>query len=90
MEREKKRECANKEKAKKEVFDDKSFSGTKEDSTSGYQLTLRLSTSPDKKTVATLRKIIAECKLIKSAEVDFGSLEEFLKPEVIEAEAVAA
>lgn len=32
MEREKKRERANKEKAKKEVFDDKSFSGTKEDS----------------------------------------------------------
>ena len=32
LDREKKRERANKEKAKKEVFDDKSFSGTKEDS----------------------------------------------------------
>ena len=32
IDREKKRERANKEKAKKEVFDDKSFSGTKEDS----------------------------------------------------------
>ena len=32
IEREKKRERANKEKAKKEVFDEKSFSGTKEDS----------------------------------------------------------
>ena len=65
-------------------------SGTKEDTASGYRLTVRLSSSPDKKTVDKLRKIIAECKSIKSAEVEFSSLEEFLKPEVIEAEAVAA
>lgn len=65
-------------------------SGTKDESTSGYRLTISLSTSPDRKTVDKLRKIIAECKLIQSAEVDFSSLEEFLKPEVIEAEAVAA
>jgi hypothetical protein len=65
-------------------------SGTKDESTSGYRLTISLSTSPDRKTVDKLRKIIAECKSIKSAEVEFSSLEEFLKPEVIEAEAVAA
>lgn len=65
-------------------------SGTKEDTTSGYRLTVRLSSSPDKKTVDKLRKIIAECKTIKSAEVECSSLEEFLKPEVIEAELVAA
>lgn len=65
-------------------------SGTKEDKTSGYRLTVRLSSSPDKKTIDKLRKIIAECRLIQSAEVEFTSLEEFLKPEVIEAEAVAA
>lgn len=65
-------------------------SGTSEDTASGYRLTVRLSTSPDKKTVDKLRKIIAECKSIKSAEVEFSSLEEFLTPEVIEAEVVAA
>lgn len=68
----------------------KAPNGTSEDTSSGYRLTVRLSTSPDKKTVDKLRKIIAECKSIKSAEVEFSSLEEFLKPEVIEAEAVAA
>jgi hypothetical protein len=62
-------------------------SGTKGDVDSGYRLT---SSSPDKKTVDKLRKIIAECKLIKSAEVECSSLEEFLKPEVIEAEPVTA
>ena len=68
----------------------KAPNGTNEDKTSGYRLTVRLSSSPDKKTIDKLRKIIAECKLIQSAEVEFSSLEEFLKPEVIEAEAVAA
>jgi len=62
--------------------------GTKEDSTSGYRLTLRLSSSPDRNTVDKLRNIIAECKSIKTAEVEFSSLEEFLKPEVIESELV--
>ncbi len=65
-------------------------SGTKGDVDSGYRLTIRLSSSPDRKTVDKLRKIIAECKLIKTAEVECSSLEEFLKPEVIEAEPVTA
>jgi hypothetical protein len=65
-------------------------SGTNEDAASGYCLTIRLSTSPDKRTVDKLRKIIVECKSIKSAEVEFSSLEEFLSPEVIEADALAA
>jgi hypothetical protein len=64
--------------------------GTKEESSSGYRFTVRLSASPDKKTVDKLRKIIAECKEIKSAEVEFTSLEEFLTPEVIEAEIATA
>ena len=68
----------------------KAPNGTKKDSSSEYRLTVRLSSSPDKKTIDKLRKIIAECKLIQSAEVEFTSLEEFFKPEVIEAEAVAA
>ena len=72
------------------VSGSKAPNGTNEDKTSGYRLTVRLSSSPDKKTIDKLRKIIAECKLIQSAEVEFSSLEEFLKPEVIEAEAVAA
>lgn len=60
------------------------------DKSTGYTITVSLSSSPDKKTVEKLRKIIAECKSIKSAEVECSSLEEFLKPEVIEAELVAA
>ena len=68
----------------------KAPNGTNEDKASGYRLTVRLSSSPDKKTIDKLRKIIAECRLIQSAEVECTSLEEFLKPEVIEAEAVAA
>ena len=68
----------------------KAPNGTNEDKDSGYRLTVRLSSSPDKKTIDKLRKIIAECRLIQSAEVECTSLEEFLKPEVIEAEAVAA
>ena len=63
----------------------KAPNGTNEDKDSGYRLTVRLSSSPDKKTIDKLRKIIAECKLIQSAEVEFSSLEEFLKPDVIEA-----
>ena len=63
----------------------KAPNGTNEDKASGYRLTVRLSSSPDKKTIDKLRKIIAECKLIQSAEVEFSSLEEFLKPDVIEA-----
>lgn len=68
----------------------KAPNGTKEDSSSGYRFTVRLSSSPDKKTVDKLRKIIAECKSIKTAEVEFTSLEEFLTPDVIDAELVTA
>ncbi len=57
-----------------------------ESSSSQYKLALFLGSSPDQETVEKLKKIIKECKTIKFAELDISTLEEFLQPEIIEAQ----
>ena len=61
--------------------------GSDQGSTGQYKFTVTLGGYPDQATVQKLKRIIDECKSIKSAEVELSTLEEFLAPDVVDAQA---
>ena len=61
--------------------------GSDQETTGQYKFTVILGGYPDQATVQKLKKIIDECKSIKSAEVELSTLEEFFASDVVDAQA---
>lgn len=61
--------------------------GIGQEPTGQYKFTVILGSYPDQATVQKLKRIIDECKSIKSAEVELSTLEEFFALDVIDAQA---
>lgn len=61
--------------------------GSDQGSTGQYKFTVILGGYPDQATVQKLKRIIDECKSIKSAEIELSTLEEFFTLDCIDAQA---